>query len=123
MKPLSLFIFLLLTIKLHAQKSTTIDLTSKSYPANQIFIVPFESNTIIKKKINFGVHFLETTVMSYKKNKIGIFLFAENLLGEYLKPEPTVNKSGFHYSANPLFEIEETKGNTGYIKLGINIQI
>jgi hypothetical protein len=48
---------------------------------------------------------------------------AENILNEIFKPDPAIDESGFHYKANPLMEIEETKGNTGFIKFGIRINL
>ena len=75
------------------------------------------------KTIKTIINLQETISLNYKRKMVTLFLFAENVLNEVFKPEPVVSNSGFHYGANPNMEIEETKGNTGYIKLGVAINL
>ena len=65
----------------------------------------------------------ERMFVNYKRKRLNYFLLVESILNEIFKPEPVINKEGFHCKANPFLEIEETKGNTGFIKFGMIINL
>jgi len=65
----------------------------------------------------------EIAFVRYKRDRLNCFILIESILNELFKPEPTINKHGFHYNANPYLEIKETKGNTGFIKFGVMINL
>ena len=61
------------------------------------------------------INLQETVSFNYIRKKLTLFLSAENILNEIFKPDPVVD--------GPVIEKEETLGNTGFIKLGVTINL
>ena len=57
------------------------------------------------------------------KSKINLFFLLQNPVIELLKKDPILNESGFHFKANPYLEIPETMGDTGYMKVGVKLNL
>jgi len=117
--------FMLLFILL----SPTIGVKAQSKPGKQPTTLPFKIySPPLHNSNNTGVfdatfNLPERAVLNCKKDGMNCFIIIESILNEIFKPEPAINKNGFHGSANPFLEIQETKGNTGFIKLGVTINL
>lgn len=91
----------------------------------QKFNFYFKQRYTIKRESVFKgeLKLQEAAFLFYKRRRLNCFVLAENILNEIFKPVPAINKEGFYYRANPFIEIEETKGNTGFIKWGMMINL
>jgi hypothetical protein len=109
--------------------SPTIGVKAQSKSGKQPATLPFKIySTPLPNSDNTGLfeatfNLQERAILNYKKNGMNWFIIIESILNEIFKPEPAINKNGFHGSATPFLEIQETKGNTGFIKLGMMIDL
>ena len=98
---------------------------TQSNSSKQQFSFIFKQQYDFKYVSNAGTELKlsERMFVNYKRKQLNYFLLVESILNEIFKPKPVINKEGFHCKANPFLEIEETKGNTGFIKFGMIINL